>query len=754
VNKISQVLCLVFSLMYAAKATPIIIEGKVRHANTYQEIPFVNIYIKNSPIGTYSEMDGSFKLSIPDSIKKSYLVFEHVAYDTLQLNLASAAEQSNYYLYPRVIQSPSITIQAQRDKPAIVDDLPQPYSIISAKNFDTQGYMDAGDLLRKEQSIQVDEELSGKKTIAIRGGNSDDVIVLYNGIKMNSAYDNVFDLSLINIEDVRQFEIIRGSNTSLYGPEAFSGVINVIPKIYKNYNVRFIQRFGTYASGDWSLQLNHTFGNKLNLAYSYKQGATKREYSNGDSQENEILNNEISNHSANIIYDLTKHPDDPEKNISLVYLRSTLDHSNEKYDEDLANINQMISLRYVGNIWKFNALNITGAYQNFDREQNLVLENGTIQDRYANRNFNLNFEKRITFERLKLILAYQYENGELDYKDDRNIKGEQNIGIESALFAQQNHGIASIFKFHIPTMSDFLTLADLDLSYRYDYVANDQKDVIYRPGTPLAFVQFDPDQAKNNNWSESTYKFSTQFVGEHRFFRMNSYINFGSNVKFPTLFQQISSPLSTGPNNQATQPNLNPEKNRSLEIGIDLIKETNDTGTLNGWELDFNYFRNYYDNKFRTYYSPGIPIAFFDNVQNADIFGIETTAKLFMVKKKITMELGTSKYTISEKAAFPFKSDLKYIMNFSLDHAGYSLQLHGFKESEQVAWVRNLRGEYWEVNLPGYANMDVHFGKKFDVHSFKLFLNLSARNIFDDDTLLEGIAIRDRRFYISFGAQY
>ena len=50
--------------------------------------------------------------------------------------------------------------------------------------------------------------------------------------------------------------------------------------------------------------------------------------------------------------------------------------------------------------------------------------------------------------------------------------------------------------------------------------------------------------------------------------------------------------------------------------------------------------------------------------------------------------------------------------------------------------------------------MDVHLGKKFDVHSFKLFLNLSARNIFDDDTLLEGIAIRDRRFYISFGAQY
>jgi len=731
-----------------------LLTGRVRHANTYQEIPYVNIYIKNQAIGTASESNGTFSLPIPNANEKLTIVFEHISFDTLQVTLENAINQKDYYLVPRVIQTSKITVQAQRENPKILQDIPQPYSIIASKNFEIHGYVDAGDLLRTEQSIQIEEELSGKKTIALRAGNPDDVIVLYNGIKMNSAYDNVFDLSLINIEDVRHFEVIRGSNTSLYGPEAFSGVINVVPKMYKNYNIRFMQRIGTYASGDWSLQLNHTFKSKLNVAYSYKQGSTKREYIEDGNTENLFLNNKITNHSANLIYDLTKKASDPEKNLSLMYLRSTLDHENEKYLESLNNLNQMLSFKYDGNLWKINKLNIIGAYQWFDRDQQMSLENGMIDQHYFNRNFNFNLEKAIDLNKLKLFLAYQYENGELDFKDDRDITNEEGVGIESALFNQEKHGIASIFKFHIPTMSNFLKIADLDLSYRYDHVQNDQRDVVERRGSQLAFIKFDADQANDNDWSESTFKFSTQIVGQQEFFKINSYLNFGSNVKFPTMFQQISSPLSLGNNAKSTTPNLNPEKNRSLELGFNLIKEFNDIGTLNGWQLDLNYFRNYYDNKFRLYYSPGIPIAFFDNVQNADIFGIESKAKLFMVKNKITYEMGVSKYFISERAAFPFKSDLKFIMNLFIEHAGYSLQVHGFRESEQIAWLRNTRGQYWEVVLPGYSNIDIHFNKNFEFNRFKLFLNLSARNILDDDTVLEGIAIRDRRLYISFGAQY
>jgi len=271
-------------------AETILVEGTVRHANTYQEIPYVNIYIKDHLIGTSTKLDGSFELAIPASQENMIIIFEHVSFDTLQLPLQQALQKKRFYMTPRIIQSSAISIVAQRNNSKIQNDIPHPISIISSKKFDIQGYVDAGDLLKNEQSVQVEEELSGKKTVALRAGNPDDVIILYNGIKMNNLYDNVFDLSLINIEDIQHFEIIRGSNTSLYGPEAFSGVINIVPKIYKNYYARFTQRIGTYASGDWNLHLNYNYSDRWSLSYSYKKGATKRRYQDEDETSQLLLN--------------------------------------------------------------------------------------------------------------------------------------------------------------------------------------------------------------------------------------------------------------------------------------------------------------------------------------------------------------------------------------------------------------------------------------------------------------------------------
>ncbi|PJF38645.1 MAG: hypothetical protein CUN54_10415, partial [Phototrophicales bacterium] len=119
----------------------------------------------------------------------------------------------NVYLQPRVIPLPGVEVQETAVKSEIERDLPQTLSIIEARQFDIRGFVDAGDLLRIDHSVQIDEELSGRKTAAIRGGNPDEVVVLYNGVKMNNAYDNVFDLSLIDLEDIQRFEIIKGSNT-------------------------------------------------------------------------------------------------------------------------------------------------------------------------------------------------------------------------------------------------------------------------------------------------------------------------------------------------------------------------------------------------------------------------------------------------------------------------------------------------------------------------------------------------------------
>jgi hypothetical protein len=50
--------------------------------------------------------------------------------------------------------------------------------------------------------------------------------------------------------------------------------------------------------------------------------------------------------------------------------------------------------------------------------------------------------------------------------------------------------------------------------------------------------------------------------------------------------------------------------------------------------------------------------------------------------------------------------------------------------------------------------MDIHFGKAFEINKVKLILNLSLRNMLDDNFDLEGLTLRDRRYYLTLGVQY
>jgi len=302
----------------------ITISGKVRDLNTHIEIPSVNIFIKGTQIGTASDVGGRFSLEIAKPNQKMVVVFQHIAYDVRELPLDSVKALRTIYLQPRVIPLKGLEIEAPGEKLEIRKDLPQAVAVLKSESFEIRGFADAGDLLRTDHSVQVEEQMSGKKTIAIRGGNSDEVVVLYNGIKMNSAFDNVFDLSLIDLEDIERFELIKGSNTALYGSGALAGIINIVPRIKQDYHIRFQQRIGTYRSGNWGVHLYQPFY-RFHASYSYKEGATKRQFSD-TSIEEKSLENQATHHTANLVYNFSESVDgSPPNSLGAMYIRSSLD---------------------------------------------------------------------------------------------------------------------------------------------------------------------------------------------------------------------------------------------------------------------------------------------------------------------------------------------------------------------------------------------------------------------------------------------
>lgn len=751
-------LLLCFTFAHAHDAS---VSGTVRDQNTHREIRGVNIFVKGTKTGTTSDYSGRYTLRVPNASREAIVVFRHVAYEAREVLLDSLQTLKLVALQPRVITLPSVEVEAQNVvRMEIAKDLPQPTAVLDAKNFEIRGFVDAGDLLKTDQSVQVEEELSGKKTVAIRGGNADEVVVLYNGVKMNSAYDNVFDLSLVDLEDVERFEIIKGSNTALYGPEAFSGVINIVPKLQQDYHLRFNQRLGTYRSGNWGVHLYQKL-KRLNGSYSFKRGASKRTFVDDDGE----LENLSLHHTANLLYSFSEHPDGtPASSLGAMYVYTALDYDNQRDTESLSNFNQLFSLKYAGNSRRWLSLDLSAAYRRLHEDQFLASGQGALERRIADEQLQINAEKRLGFDRFELLLGYQLQNAELDFDDVRRNFSEPVAGLESAILERQHHGLVAIAKLHSEPEAEFLKNVDVDVSVRHDRVRDEQREAVLRSATG-AQVTGEEGLFDENAWNETMFKCAVSMSGYRDNLTVNTFLSFGTNVKFPTLFQQISAPDFLC-QDIALTPNLNPERNNSVELGFVISKDVRSHRSIYGWQLSGNYFQNEYDNKFRVYLTPGSPIASYDNSPAARISGMEGKGSVFFFRKKVTAEIGLSRFHISEKAAFPFKSDFKRTFNLIVDHAGYSFQLHAFKEGEQTGRIRQFkeqqqdatspeRCEFVEVLLPEFSNLDLHLSKSFSIGKLKLFGNASARNLLNDsDLVLDGIALRDRRYYLTFGAQY
>ena len=66
--------------------------------------------------------------------------------------------------------------------------------------------------------------------VFLRGANNNQTLVLVDGIRVNSPFNNQYDFSQLPVDNVERIEILRGPQSTLYGSEAAGGVINIITK--------------------------------------------------------------------------------------------------------------------------------------------------------------------------------------------------------------------------------------------------------------------------------------------------------------------------------------------------------------------------------------------------------------------------------------------------------------------------------------------------------------------------------------------
>tara|TARA_A100001388_G_C28773576_1_gene505579 strand:- start:1338 stop:3563 length:2226 start_codon:yes stop_codon:yes gene_type:complete len=721
------------------------ISGYIADKLTDARLSGVNISIQGTDLGTSSNIEGVYSLDFKNITNDQFVEFKHIGYDKIVLSIDSLRSNQNVFMQPRVLQFEAIETAGIKRKPAIEKDLPQTVSIIQADAFALRAYVDAGDLLATDQSVQIEESISGRKTVSIRGGNADDVLVLYNGFRLNRPYDNVFDLSLIDMQNIEQVEIVKGGHSVLYGSDAFSGVVNIVPKNSKDKNLKFSQQFGSYDSGFWNangqLKIKNSF-----LSINQKRGSYKRIF-----QDSQIESPGLTSGLSHFALDMTNRFNNKALNGNLEW-NFTKDDQRFDNTRDLNVINssnELAALRFDGALMILGEVEVAFASHKLSEQQNLRNERGFI-DRSINHFSNkIDLRKYLNLNKVEWMFGAQAEESKLNFWDDQIFNNVQQVGLKQAEILRTQAGIATVLKLHSKGDNEGRWLTDLDVSYRYDFVSDKSDSLINRKdivdlSEVSALINFG-----NNRWSNNIFKISTIASKRAPGITTAYWVTTGNNIKFPSLQQQISQIAFLNPDQRVLQP----ERMKSLEVGINLLTEPKSMENIDQMELQASIFRNDYINKMRSTFLLGMPIAYFENITLATMSGLELKAKAKTYEGKFTGEIGLSNYNISDMSAFPFKSAFKLTINTTSKWSAFTFGARFYQEGEQVGLILVPEKGFNEIELPAFSNYDLHLTVDVNLGFGKGQISYSGRNLKKNNISLDGLLLRDTRKYLTLSLE-
>src|SRR5262249_32953524 len=105
-------------------------------------------------------------------------------------------------------------------------------TVIDAKQLDERQTRFVSDVLRDVPGVEVNRSgaVGSLTQVRMRGGEANHTLVLLDGTDMSDPYIGEFDSEGLVAADIERIEILRGSQSALYGSDAIGGVINVVPR--------------------------------------------------------------------------------------------------------------------------------------------------------------------------------------------------------------------------------------------------------------------------------------------------------------------------------------------------------------------------------------------------------------------------------------------------------------------------------------------------------------------------------------------
>ncbi len=162
--------------------------------------------------------------------------------------------------------------------PLNLSDLTRSIVIINRSDIKEMPVSSVQDLLQYVNGLDLKQRgVEGVQAdISIRGGSFEQTLILIDGIKISDPQTGHHNLNLpFNPDNIERIEVLKGQGSSIYGPNAFSGIVNIITKKPQDNSLSIQLAGGQY--GYYQTLLSGSFmigelGNNLSLSKKKSDG--------------------------------------------------------------------------------------------------------------------------------------------------------------------------------------------------------------------------------------------------------------------------------------------------------------------------------------------------------------------------------------------------------------------------------------------------------------------------------------------------
>lgn len=207
--------------------------GHVLDKRTGEHLPFINIYLQGTTIGTMTDATGHYYLkNLPEGTFT--IVMKSVGYKTLEKKVTlkkGKTVEVNFDAEEDVIALDGVVVSANRNEttrrlaPSLVN-------VLDERVFDITHSTSLADGLNFQPGVRVENNCQncGFQQVRINGLEGPYTQILVDSRPIFSALTGVYGIEQIPANMIERVEIMRGGGSALFGSSAIAGTVNIITK--------------------------------------------------------------------------------------------------------------------------------------------------------------------------------------------------------------------------------------------------------------------------------------------------------------------------------------------------------------------------------------------------------------------------------------------------------------------------------------------------------------------------------------------